>query len=416
MNGRLVPSLVTRLFLVEAVTRTGDAVTLVALPLVAVVVLHASPGELALVGLAQAMPIVLLSIPVGVWVDRRSRRWPLLIASDLVRAGLLVIVPVAVGTGTLTLPLLMAIAFLLSTAGTVFDLAVAGWLPRLLSGDILHRANARVELARSGALVTGPALAGALVAIFSAPLALLADAASFIGSAALIASMRRDQPRFDPGRGRRRIAEDLSTGVRFLQGQPVVASVVATITINNFSRNIALAIAILYLLEAAGMEPAAVAVAFGIGNSGFLVGALLARRVTASIGMGPTMQLGVSLFGPSMLLFALAPAELAGPAFTAMLFANGLGIAIHNVNQVTVRQVLTPDHLRARVQSVIRLLGFGAIPLGTLVGGIIGEVVGLRGALVVSGLGLLAGSVPYLWVRVGRLRTIAALTPAVTRA
>jgi predicted MFS family arabinose efflux permease len=245
---------------------------------------------------------------------------------------------------------------------------------------------------------------------------LLADAASFVGSAALIGSIRRDQPRFDPDPRRRRIGEDLSTGVRFLLGQPVVASVVATITINNFSRNIALAIAILYLLEVAGMEPAAVAVAFGIGNSGFLVGALLARRVTALIGMGAAMQLGVSLFGPSMLLFALAPAELAGPAFTAMLFANGLGIAIHNVNQVTVRQVLTPDHLRARVQSVIRLLGYGAIPLGTLVGGIVGEIVGMRGALVLSGLGLLAGSVPYLWVRVGRLRTLAALAPTGTRA
>jgi MFS family permease len=157
------------------------------------------------------------------------------------------------------------------------------------------------------------------------------------------------------------------------------------------------------------MGPAAVALAFGVGNAGFLVGALVARRVTARLGMGPTMQLGVALFGPSMLLFALAPAPLAGPAFTLMLFANGLGIAIHNVNQVTVRQILTPDHLRARVASVLRLLGFGAVPLGTLVGGVIGELVGLRAALVISALGLLAGSMPYLLVRVGQVRTIDSL-------
>jgi predicted MFS family arabinose efflux permease len=110
--------------------------------------------------------------------------------------------------------------------------------------------------------------------------------------------------------------------------------------------------------------------------------------------MGSTMQLGVSLFGPSMLLFALAPADLAGLAFSLMLFANGLGIAIHNVNQVTVRQVLTPDRLRARVMSVIRLLGYGAIPLGTLLGGVIGETVGLRAALVVSGLACLPAACP----------------------
>jgi MFS family permease len=122
------------------------------------------------------------------------------------------------------------------------------------------------------------------------------------------------------------------------------------------------------------------------------------------------MQLAVSLFGPTMLLFALAPTELAGPTFAAMVFANGFGIAIHNVNQVTVRQVLTPDPLRARVMGVIRLAGYGALPLGTLAGGLIGELVGLRAALVVSGLGLLLGSIPYVLVRVVRLRTVAALT------
>jgi MFS family permease len=404
--------LVTRLFLAGAVTLTGDAVTLVALPLVAVVVLQASPAELALVGLAQALPILLLSVPLGAWVDRRTRRWPLLVGSDLARAALLVMIPLAAATGTLSLALLIGIAFLLSCAGTVFELGLAGWIPRILSGDALHKANARIELARSGALVTGPMLAGGLVAVFTAPIALLADAASFLGSAVIIGSARHAEPQFDPDPTPRRIRDELTAGAGFLRRQRLVAAVASTITINNFSRNIALGIAVLYLVDSAGMSPAAVALAFGVGNAGFLVGALVARRVTARVGMGPTMQLGVALFGPSMLLFALAPLELAGPAFTLMLFANGLGIAIHNVNQVTVRQVLTPDHLRARVASVLRLLGFGAVPLGTLVGGVIGELVGLRAALVVSGLGLLAGSVPYLLVRAGHLRTIDSLGPA----
>ena len=413
MDGRLASNgLVTRLFLAGAVTLTGDAVTLVALPLTAVVVLQASPAELALVGLAQALPILLLSIPLGAWVDRRTRRWPLLITSDLARAGLLVIVPLAAVAGMLSLPLLIAIAFLMSCAGTVFELGLAGWIPRILSGDALHKANSRIELSRSGALVLGPMLAGALVAVFTAPIALFADAVSFLGSAVIIGSARKAEPPFDPDPTPRRIRDELTAGATFLREQPFVAAVASTIAINNFSRNIALGIAVLYLVEAAGMGPAAVALAFGLGNAGFLVGALVARRISARLGIGPTMQVGVALFGPSMLLFALAPTELAGLAFTVMLFANGLGIAIHNVNQVTVRQVLTPDHLRARVASVLRLLGFGAVPLGTLVGGVIGELVGLRAALAVSGLGLLAGSLPYLLVHVGRLRTIDALLPA----
>ena len=203
------------------------------------------------------------------------------------------------------------------------------------------------------------------MAVFTAPIALLADAASFLGSAAIIGSARRAEPPFAPDQRRGASATNSPQEHEFLRKQRLVAAVASTITINNFSRNIALGIAVLYLVEAAGLGPAAVALAFGVGNTGFLVGALIARRATARLGMGPTMQLGVALFGPSMLVFALAPSDLQDLAFTLMLFANGLGIAIHNVNQVTVRQVLTPDHLRARVASVLRLLGFGAVPLGT---------------------------------------------------
>jgi len=123
------------------------------------------------------------------------------------------------------------------------------------------------------------------------------------------------------------------------------------------------------------------------------------------------MQLGVGLFGPSMLLFALAPQPFVGAAFTVMLFANGFGISIHNVNQVTVRQVLTPDALRSRVGAVTRLAIFGAIPVGTLIGGLLAEIFGLRSALVAGAIGLFFGSLPYLLSHVVRLRTVDQLRP-----
>jgi MFS family permease len=404
--------LVTRLALVEGVTRTGDAVTLVALPLTAVLVLDATPGQLALIGFAQAVPILALSLPVGAWVDRRRRRRPFLILADLVRAGLLALVPVTAAVGLLTVPLLAVIAFLLGAAGTLFDLSFAGWVPRLVHGDGLHRANARIELSRSAAFVIGPAIGGALVSMFTAPLALLADAVSFVGSAALIGSARGAEPVAEPDTARRRIQDDLTAGITFLSGQPLVRAVVATVATNNLFRSVAMAVAVLYLVDAGGLDPAAIGVAFALGNTGFIVGAVLARRVSRRLGMGHTMQLGVALFGPSMLLFALAPASLAGLTFSLMLFANGLGIALHNVNQVTVRQVLTPDRLRARVTAVMRTLGFGAVPVGTVLGGVIAEVAGVRSALVVSGIGLIAGSLPYALVHVSRLRSVSDLTPA----
>lgn len=401
--------LVTRLFLAEAVTRTGDAVTLVALPLTAVLVLNAGPGELALIGAAQAIPILVLSIPAGAWVDRRRRRWPMLVAADLARAALLIAVPVAAALDLLSLPLLAAIAFLTSTAGTIFDLSFAGWVPRLLTGDALHRVNARIELARSAALVGGPALGGALIAALTAPLALLADAVSFVISALLIGSARAAEPPPLPVAERGHIGPELAAGVAFIRRQPLLSAVIATGATNNLFRSVAMAVAVLYLVDVGGLGPGAIGLTFALGNSGFVVGALLARRVSHRLGIGRTMQLGVSLFGPAMLVFALAPPALAGPAFGLMLFAHGCGIALHNVNQVTVRQVLTPDHLRARVTAVSRLLGYGAIPVGTIGGGIIGELVGIRWSLVAGGVGLLAGSLPYLIVRVGRLRTISEL-------
>ena len=386
--------------------------SIVALPLTAVLVLHASPAELALIGAAQALPILLLSLPAGAWIDRRAARWPLLLASDLGRAGLLVLVPVAAATGELSLPLLAGVAFLLSIGGTVFDLAYAGWLPRVLQGDDLHRANARVELARSSSVVIGPAAGGALVGVLTAPFALLADAASFLISAGLVASVRRSEAwtrDVDGARALEGTWRELSAGLRFVAGQPLVRAITATAGINNLARSIALGVAVLYLVDFARLDATEIGLAFALGNSGFIVGALASRRLTARLGMGTTMQLGVSLFGPAMLLFAIAPSGLVGPAFGLMLFANGFGISIHNVNQLTVRQLLTPDALRARAVAVFRIVIFGAIPVGTTIGGLIGEAFGLRAAIVLSGFGLLAGSLPYLLVRVVRLRSVAEL-------
>lgn len=406
--------LISRTFWAEAISRVGDAVSIVAIPLTAVLVLDATPAELALLGAAQALPILLLSIPAAVWIDRRSARGPVLIAADLARAAVLLVVPLAAAADVLSLPLLALVALAISAVGTIFDLAYAGWVPRLLQGDDLHRANARVELARSVAGVAGPAAGGALIAALTAPVALLADALSFVLSALLVASLRGAEPvpTAEGPATRTRIATELAAGVRFIAGQPLVRAVVATAGINNLARSVAMGVAILYLVDVARLGAAEIGIVFAVGNSGFVIGALGSRRVTARLGMGRTMQLGVGLFGPSMLFFALAPPEWAGPAFALMVFAHGLGIAIHNVNQVTVRQTLTPDHLRARVAGVVRLVIFGAIPVGTVIGGLIAEYAGLRSALVVSGVALLLGSVPYLGVRITRLRSIDELAPS----
>jgi MFS family permease len=405
------PRLVLRLVAAEAVTRVGDAITLLALPLTAVLVLDASPIQLAFIGAAQALPILLLTLPAGAWVDGRPRRWPIIVAADLARALLIASVPIAAVSGFLSIPMLALVALLVSACGTCFDLAFASWIPRLVSGDALHRTNARLELARSAAAATGPVLGGFLVGLLSAPMALIGDALSVVASAAFVTSVLQGEPRTStssPATGR----SQLLAGTRFVARQPIVRAITLTAGVNNLTRAIAMSIAVLYLVEVAGMSAPAIGLAFAIGSTGFVVGALVSRPLTHRIGMGPTMQLGVGLFGPSMLLFALSPPELAGPMFSAMSFAHGFGIAVHNVNQVTLRQILTPDALRARVAAVFRLVIFGAIPVGTVVGGILGELVGLQAALFASGIGLLFGSLPYALLRVVRIRTLDQLSVA----
>jgi MFS family permease len=404
---------VSRLVLAEGATRLGDAVTAVALPLTAVLVLDVSPAGLAAIGAAQALPILILSLPAGAWVDRQSRRWPILVAADLVRAALLAAVPIAAVFGVLSLPFLAVIAFGAAAAGTFFDVAFAGWVPRLVHGDRLHLANARIELARSASAVSGSAVGGALVAALTAPVALLGDAASFVASAALVSSVRHHEPTWSTTQpSPQSFRRQLAAGLRFVGQQPLVRAVIATAGMNNLARSIAMAVAILYLVDVAQLSAAEIGVAFAIGHTGFLAGAAASRRLSRRFGMGWTMHIGIGLFGPTMLAFALAPPAWAGPAFTLMVFANGFGIAVHNVNQVTVRQVLTPDHLRARVAAVTRLVIFGAIPIGTLAGGLVAEGFGLRAALIVGGVGLLAGNVPYLLARVWRLRSVEHLEPA----
>jgi MFS family permease len=400
-------SLLWRLVGADSISRLGDTVTMIALPLTAVLVLDVSPAGLALIGAAQALPILLLSLPAGALVDRRARRWPILVAADLARAALMLAIPVAAVAGLLSLPLLIAVAFGAAMMGTFFDVAFAGWLPRLLKGDTLHVANARVELGRSVAIVSGPALGGTLVGLITAPLAILADALSFVASGALIASVRGREPAWPAPPEHPAWRDQLSAGIGFVLRQPLIRAIHATAGINNGPRALAMSVALIYLVDEARLNAAEIGIAFALGHTGYMAGAAASRRLTRRIGVGPTMQLGVSLFGPSMLAFALGPTEWAGPLFAAMVFAHGFGISIHNVNQVTIRQLLTPDELRARVAAVTRIVIFGAMPLGTLVGGLIAELVGVRGAIVFGGVALFGGSLPYLAARAWRIRTIA---------
>ena len=323
-SGRVVNGLV----LAEGISRLGDAVTMVAFPLVAVLVLDASAAELALIGAAQAVPILLMSLPAGAWVDARPRRWPLLVSADIARALLLALVsrwqPLWDGCRCRCSPAWRSCR---PRGELLFDVAFAGWVPRLVSGDRLHLANARVEQARSIAVVAGPGIGGALVSLLSAPVALLADAASFVASAALVdvdaqtASPHGHAPAASLG-----LRRQIGLGLRFVADQPLVRATVATAGINNLTRSIAMAVAILYLVDVGRLSPAEIGLAFAIGNSGFIC--RRSRRPQADWpaghGSGDAARRR-SVRAVDAALRRGAARQWLAPAFALMLFAHGLG-------------------------------------------------------------------------------------------
>ncbi len=396
-----------RLWAAESVSKIGDAVTMVAVPLVAVSALGAGPTELATLGVAQLIPVVAIALPGGAWVDRRASPRRVMAMADLLRAAVILSVPVAAAAGRLTLPHLWLALFLTATLGTFFDLAYAAYLPRIVPREDLVAANSRLETSRSAALVAGPGAGAALIGALSAPFALVIDAVSFLASGVLLARSprRRELAPAAPTLNRRRL-DELLEGVRFAIREPHLRAITATAMTNNLARSTAMVVTVLYLVEEAGVSPAGVALGYGVGNTGFVAGAMLASRLATRLGVGRTMRYGVSLFWPGMALLALAPTAWALAAFVIMVFLNGLGIAIHNVNQVSVRQAVTPDPLRARVTAASRLLIFGALPAGTVIGGLLGEGIGLRPTLAVAAIGLFAGSLPYRLSVVGRLQSL----------
>jgi MFS family permease len=402
-----------RLWVAESVSKMGDAVTMVAVPLVAIAVLDAGPADLAALGVAQLVPVVALALPAGAWVDRRRSPRRVMAAADLLRALVIATVPVAAIVDRLSLAHLWAALFLAATLGTLFDLAYASYVPRIVARNDLVTANARLETSRSAALVAGPGSAAALIGLLSAPFALVIDAVSFLVSGLLLATSA-DRGLVAPAAptAQRRRRDELLDGVRFALREPHLRAITATAMTNNLSRSMAMVVTVLYLVDVAGVDPAGVALGFALGNSGFVVGAIVASRMSRRYGVGRTMRFGVSCFWPGMLLLAVAPTALALPAFVVMVFLNGLGIAVHNVNQVSVRQAVTPDPLRARVTAASRLLIFGALPAGTLLGGLLGEAIGLRPTIFLAAGGLFAGSLPYRLTLVGRLQGLPIPRPA----
>ena len=392
-----------RLWSAQAVSALGSQVTLLALPLTALLALHARPYEVALLATANTLPNLALGIPAGVWIDRARRRL-VMIGADLGRATMLASVPVAYGLGILTLPHLYLVAVVTGSLSVLFEIASAAYLPSVVTPAQLIEANAKFEGSRVVAWAAGPGAGGGLVSLVTAPVALLADAASFLASAGLIGSMSAreelPQPAHDGVKPKRR---DLREGAAYVLRHAHLRALLASHALANLALGIVWAIVIVYAVRDLGLTAALVGVALSLGQIGGFAGAVLGQRVAQVAGVGRTVVVAFFLFGPATLLLAAA-AKTAAVLFVSVGWAlENLARALYGVTATSVRQALVPHNLQARVVGFTTTAGTGAFPLGTAVGGALAGGLGLRHAMLV---GALISFLPFIPVAASPVRSL----------
>jgi MFS family permease len=394
-----------KLWSAETVSQLASQVSELALPLVAIITLSASPFEVALLGVIVFAPFVLVSLPAGVWVDRLPRR-PILIVGDLGRAALLSSIPIAYALDALTIWQLYAVGFLFGVLTVFFDVAYQSFLPSLVTRQQLVDGNSKLEISRSGAQLGGPALAGGLIQALTAPVAVLVDAVSFVGSGLFVLSIRTREE--VPARDNRRspfagMRAELSEGLRYVLGHRYLRWIAASTATFNFCGNVGGAIFLVYAVRTLGLSPGEIGVVFALGNIGALTGALTSNRVAARIGVGWTIVAGAAT-GIAALLIPLAPTSGPIPFLIAAQAIIGFGVVIYNVTQVSLRQAITPERLQGRMNSVMRFVVWGVIPLGSLTGGVIATAIDLRAAIWVGAIGMSLAFLPVLLSPVRSLR------------
>lgn len=381
----------------QTVSDIGSAISLVVLPLIAVLYLHAGGFAVGALAAAEWVPWLLIGLPAGVWVDRGRRRL-LMLGCDLVRAGLLASIPVAAALGELHLAQLFAVAFGVGLANVVFQIAYQAFPPVIVPMEDLPEANAKLLGSGSVAQLVGPGIGGLLVQAVRAPYALVADAASYVASLMSLLLIRapEEKPAAPDGQ-RESIRAAITAGTRFVWHDPLlrtmtIAPAVANLFVNGYS-----AISVLFLVRAVHLSPSSVGLLVGLVSLGSVLGAVIARPVGRRIGTATAMWLPSALTTPVSVIIAFTTRGAGLVFFVVGNVVLLAGILIYNVTITAFRQAYCPPEMLGRVVASMRFVLFGTIPIGALSAGALADAIGARDAVAVLLLGnLLSCVVLYL--------------------
>ncbi len=396
----------------QSISELGSQVSQLAIPWLAAVGLNASPIEFSLLGVLGFMPFILFALPAGVWVDRLRRRH-ILIVGDASRAVLLALIPILWLAGVLQIWHLLILQFVIGIFTVFFDVAYQSYLPALIDREHLVDGNSKLQLTVSVAQVAGPSMSGGLIAAITAPYAIIGDAASFVVSTVFMLRMRHREvlPERAPGVAHPRMWPQVKEGLRWVTGNRHLRAIAACTGSSNFFTQILFAVYLLYAVRVLHMSSVALGAVFAVGSVGSITGALVANRIQRKVGVGPAIVGYAIVFSLAGVAFPLAPRSFPIPVLIAGMALFGFASVAYNITQVSLRQAITPERLQGRMNAAMRWIVWGTIPLGTLLGGALGQTVGLRAALWVGAIG---GIPVFLTVLLSPVRSIREMPEPVT--
>ena len=365
------------------VSTFGSFVTGTALPFTAILLLDASPSAIGILRVAELLPGFLFGLVAGAWVDR-LRRKPIMIATDIGRALLIATVPLAAFQGWLGLGQLYVIAALVSALSVFFDVAYQSFLPSLVKNDELVEANSKLSAAMSVAEASAFSSAGWLIQLLTAPVAMLIDALTFIASAGLVARIREPELKAEsnPAESRPSIASEVVEGLRAVWNQPILRGMVFAGLAQNLAFGLVGTVYLLYVNQEVGFNPGILGMIFAVGGVSSFLGAMIAGRLSR-FGIGAVMVVSLLLaaIGEAFIPLATAANAIGVLFLVGQQIVADSALTVYDINQVSLRQAIAPAHVLGRVNASVRVTEFGAVLLGTIIAGYIGETVGLRKTL-----------------------------------
>lgn len=391
-----------KLWIGQTISEIGSRITIVALPLVAVLILNARPFQMGMLAGIGGFASLIFGLAAGLCVDRLRRR-PILIVTDLGRAAVLGSIPLAAVYGVLRMAQIYAVVAVAGILTVLFDVAYQSYLPSLVERDQILEGNSKLAFSSSIAEIAGPGLTGILVQLLTAPIAILLDALSFLASALTVWLVRKPEPQVVPTL-RLHVWEELTAGMRVIAQSPIRRALAGHSGTAGFFGGFFASLYVLYAISDLHLSPALLGAVIALGGVGNVLGAAIAPRLIRRAGIGAALIGSLLIMGAASLMIPLAHGSVVtATAFLMLAQVGDVSWPVFNVCELSVRQAITPGEVLGRVNAAMQMLNRGLLPIGSLGAGILAEMIGLRPTLAVGAVGLLSSS---LWLVLSPIRTM----------